>query len=174
MLTQSPQAPGCAGTGLRYPLFAMRSGSADAAAPRRLLAVDLGSKRVGLAISQGTLALPLRTLARGSDRATVAAIARVAREEGATALVVGEPLRLDGSRGDAAERARAFAAQLERHAGLPCTLVDERLTSVAAEERLRAAGVDPRRHPERVDQVAAQILLEEALERRPTAAEGPT
>lgn len=142
----------------------MRSGPLAAAAPRRLLAVDLGSKRVGLAISEGALALPLRTLARGSDRDTVAAIARVAREEGATALVVGEPLRLDGSRGEAAERARAFAAKLGRHAGLPCTLVDERLTSHAAEERLRAAGVDPRRHPERVDQVAAQILLEEALE----------
>jgi putative Holliday junction resolvase len=138
----------------------------------RLLAVDLGSKRVGLAVSQGSLALPLRTLARGSDRETIEAIAAAAREEGATALVVGEPLRLDGSRGDAADRARAFAARLERHAGLPCTLVDERLTSRAAEDRLRAAGVDPRRHPERVDQVAAQILLEEALDRLAAAAGG--
>ena len=129
----------------------------------RLLAVDLGSKRIGLAVSAGTLALPLCTVARRNDREAVDAIAAVAREEGVTGLVVGEPLRLDGSRGDAAERARAFAAKLARASGLPCTLVDERLTSRAAEDRLRAAGVDPRRHPERVDQVAAQILLEEAL-----------
>jgi putative Holliday junction resolvase len=131
----------------------------------RLLAVDLGSKRIGLAISQGPLALPLRTVPFTSDREAVAMIAAAAREEGATALVVGEPLRLDGSRGDAAARARAFAGKLARASGLPCTLVDERLTSRAAEDRLRAAGVDPRRHPERVDQVAAQILLEEALQR---------
>jgi putative Holliday junction resolvase len=131
----------------------------------RLLAVDLGSKRIGLAISQGPLALPLRTVPFTSDREAVATIAAAAREEGATALVVGEPLRLDGSRGDAAARARAFAGKLARASGLPCTLVDERLTSRAAEDRLRAAGVDPRRHPERVDQVAAQILLEEALQR---------
>lgn len=137
-----------------------------AASPKpeqRLLAVDLGSKRIGLAVSAGALALPLLTLQRSSDRQAIAAIVAVAREEGVTGLVVGEPLRLDGSRGEAAERARSFASKLERAAGLPCALVDERLTSREAEERLRDAGVDPRRHPERVDQLAAQILLEEAL-----------
>lgn len=134
-------------------------------APRRLLAVDFGSKRIGLALSQGSLALPLTTVARTSDAAAVAAIAEVVREEGVTGLVVGEPRRLDGTAGDAAERARAFARKLEAATGLRCELVDEALTSRAAEERLRAAGVDPRRHPERVDQVAAQLLLEEVLRR---------
>ena len=129
----------------------------------KLLAVDFGSKRIGLAVSQGELALPLATLPRTSDRQAVAAIARLAREQAATALVVGEPRRLDGSRGDAAARARSFADKLAAATGLPCRLIDEALTSRAAEERLREAGVDPRRHPERVDQVAAQILLEEAL-----------
>jgi len=135
------------------------------APPRRLLAVDFGEKRIGLAVSQGALALPLATLARRSDAEAAAEIAAVAREEGVTGLVVGEPRRLDGTAGDAAKRVHAFARRLEAATGLPCALVDEALTSRAAEERLRAAGVDPRRHPERVDQVAAQLLLEEALAR---------
>jgi putative Holliday junction resolvase len=134
-------------------------------APRRLLAVDFGEKRIGLAVSQGALALPLATLARRSDAEAAAEIAAVAREEGVTGLVVGEPRRLDGTAGDAAKRVHAFARRLEAATGLPCALVDEALTSRAAEERLRAAGVDPRRHPERVDQVAAQLLLEEVLAR---------
>ena len=88
------------------------------AAAQRLLAVDLGSKRIGLAISEGSLALPLTTLQRTTDRAAIAAIAALARQEGVTGLVVGEPLRLDGSRGDAADRARAFAGKLARASGL--------------------------------------------------------
>ncbi|HEV8629684.1 MAG TPA: Holliday junction resolvase RuvX [Thermoanaerobaculia bacterium] len=138
---------------------------AETASTRRLLAVDFGEKRIGLAVSEGTLALPLATLRRTSDSAAVAAIAELAREQRVAALVVGEPRRLDGSVGDAARRARAFARKLAGATSLPCTLVDEALTSRAAEQRLREAGIDPRRHPERVDQVAAQILLEEALRR---------
>jgi putative Holliday junction resolvase len=131
----------------------------------RLLAVDYGERRVGLAISdpEGRLAVPLVTLERRSDRQVVRHIARLAAAEGVTGLVVGEPRRLDGEAGAEAERVRGFAAKLQAATGLPCRFVVETLTSVAAEERLRAAGVDLRRHPERIDQVAAQILLEEAL-----------
>ena len=132
---------------------------------RRLLAVDFGEKRIGLAVSHGDLALPRATLRRTADAAAVAAIAAVARAEGVTALVVGEPRRLDGTAGDAAERVRAFARRLAAATGLPCSFVGEALTSREAEGRLREAGVDPRRHPERVDQVAAQLLLEEVLAR---------
>ncbi|HXT20430.1 MAG TPA: Holliday junction resolvase RuvX [Thermoanaerobaculia bacterium] len=145
----------------------------DTPSARRLLAVDFGEKRIGLALSQGSLALPHSTIARSSDAAAVAAIAEIVRDEGVTGLVVGEPRRLDGSAGDAVRRVHAFARRLEAATGLACTFVGEALTSRAAEERLRAAGVDPRRHPERVDQVAAQLLLEEALqreERAPSAA----
>ena len=131
----------------------------------RMLAVDFGEKRIGLAVSQGELALPLATLLRKDDASAASAIAAVARAEGATQLVVGEPRRLDGSAGDAALRVRAFARRLEQATGLPCTFVGEALTSREAEARLRQAGVDPRKHPERVDQVAAQLLLEEALAR---------
>jgi len=138
---------------------------------RRLLAVDFGEKRIGLAISEGELALPLLTVRRTSDDDAVATIAGIARDEGVTGLVVGEPKRLDGTAGEAAARARNFARKLAAATRLPCALVDEALSSHAAEARLREAGVDPRRHPERVDQVAAQLLLEEAL-RRPRGPAG--
>ena len=133
----------------------------------RTLGIDFGEKRVGLAISdpEGRVAVPLETVGRTSDAAVVAAIAELARREGVERLVVGEPVGLDGVRGAAAERARRFAAKLGAATGLPCEMVDEALTSVEAEARLRAAGVDPRRQPGRVDAVAAQILLQEALDR---------
>ena len=142
------------------------AGPVEPGRDERLLAIDLGTRRIGLAVSAGALALPLATLARTSDAQAVAAIAELARRERITGLVVGEPRRLDGTVGDAARRARALAERVAAATGLPCRLIDESLTSRAAEERLRQAGVDPRRHPERVDQVAAQILLEEALAAR--------
>jgi len=131
----------------------------------RSLGIDFGEKRIGLAISEGELAVPLCTLRRSDDRSALEEIAAVARREGIGRLVVGEPQGLDGSRGPAAERVRRFAARLGTLTGLPVELVNESLTSVEAAERLRAAGVDPRRHPEKVDAVAAQILLQEALDR---------
>lgn len=135
----------------------------------KTLGVDFGERRIGLAISdpEGRWALPLATIERRDDRSAIERIAELARREAAESLVVGEPLRLDGTRGEAAERARAFAGKLTRATGLPCSFVDEALTSRQASERLRQAGVDPRKHPERIDQVAAQILLQEALDATP-------
>ena len=72
---------------------------------------------------------------------------------------------LDGSRGEAVDRARRFAAKLAARTGLPVTWVGEALTTVEAHARLREAGVDPRREPGRLDALAAQILLQEALDR---------
>ena len=134
----------------------------------RILGIDFGERRVGVAISgaDDTLATPLLTLDRTDDRSLISRLCEIVEEESVGALVVGEPRRLDGTRGAAAERAAAFARKLGKATGLPCELIDEALTSVAARERLREAGVDPRRHPERVDSVAAQILLQEALDRR--------
>jgi putative Holliday junction resolvase len=137
----------------------------------RILGIDFGERRIGVAISDaaGTLATPLATLRRKDDASAVRQLVELARSEGVEAFVVGEPRRLDGSRGDAAERAAGFARKLATSADLPCELIDEALTSVEAEERLRDAGVDPRRHPERVDAVAAQIILQEALDRKRAA-----
>jgi putative Holliday junction resolvase len=134
----------------------------------KVMGIDFGERRIGIAISdpEGRFAVPLTVLERGDDRSAVRKIAELAASEGVGRLVVGEPLGLDGERGAAAERARRFAERLAAAAGLPWESVDEALTSVEAEARLREAGVDPRRHPERVDAVAAQILLQEALDRR--------
>jgi putative Holliday junction resolvase len=134
----------------------------------RILGIDFGARRIGIAISDedGRVAVPHSTLERRSDAAAVRAIAELARREGVGALVVGEPVNLDGTRGPAAERARAFASRLAAESALPCDLVNESLTTVEAAQRLREAGVDPRRDPGRLDAVAAQILLQEALDRR--------
>ena len=146
----------------------------------RWLAVDFGERRVGVAISdpEGCVALPLRTLARRDDEQIAGELAALAREEAVDRIVVGEPLRHDGSAGDAARRVRGFADRLRRATGLPVELIAETLTSREAAQRLREQGVDPRRHPQRVDQLAAQLLLEEVLERaaRATrmASPGPT
>lgn len=134
------------------------------------MGVDFGERRIGLAVSQGTVAVPLETLERRTDRAAVGAIYDRATRHRCRVLVVGEPRGLDGSRGDAADRARRFGAKLEARCGLPVVFVNEALTSVEAEERLSAAGVDLRRNPERIDAVAAQILLQEALDRGLVAA----
>ncbi len=136
----------------------------------RTLGVDFGERRIGLAISdpEGRLALPLASVLRDTDRRAIGRIAEIARAEGAARLVVGEPVGLDGRRGPAADRCRAFAARLAERTGLPCELVDEALTSVEARERLAAAGADLRRGSvdlPHIDAVAAQILLQDALDR---------
>jgi putative Holliday junction resolvase len=136
--------------------------------PGPWLAVDYGRKRVGIAISdsENRLAMPLCTLTRNTDRQLIREIARIIDRESVTEILVGEPRRLDGARGDAAERAERFARQLGDSTGRPWTMIDEALTSRAAEERLREAGIDVKRHPERIDQVAAQILLEDLIAQR--------
>jgi putative Holliday junction resolvase len=136
----------------------------------RALGIDFGERRIGLAISddEGRLAVPLTTLERRDDRGAAREIARIAREEGVEMLVLGEPRGLAGSRGEAARRAERFGRRLAGVAGLPVELVEETLTSVEARERLREAGVDTRREPGRIDAVAAQILLQQALDRRRT------
>ena len=131
----------------------------------RLLGVDFGESRIGLAVSdtEAGLAVPLTTLDRTSDRAAIDAIAALVVSEGVEEIVMGEPLHMDGAAGDRAQRTRSFCSKLHQAIGLPCHLVDERLTSVEARERLAAAGVDIKRHPGRIDAVAAQILLEQYL-----------
>ncbi|MEA2559492.1 MAG: putative pre6S rRNA nuclease [Acidobacteriota bacterium] len=135
----------------------------------RSLGIDFGERRIGLAISdpEGRLAVPLTTLERRNDRSAVREIAEIARREEVGRLVLGEPVGLDGQRGEAAERVRRFGNRLAGITGLPVRLINESLTTVEAQERLRAAGVDTRREPERIDAVAAQILLQEALDSEP-------
>lgn len=132
----------------------------------RVLGIDFGEQRIGLALSdaEGRWALPYATIERQTDRRAAYRIADLARREGVELLVLGEPLGLDGRAGDAASRVRRFGERLTRATGLPIRWVDEALTTVEATERLRAAGLDHRKDRERRDAVAAQILLQEALD----------
>lgn len=133
----------------------------------RSLGIDFGEKRIGLAISDpgGRFALPLATLERRNDRSALRQIAEIAREQGVGRLVLGEPVGLDGQRGANAERVRRFGERLAELTGLPLELVNEALTTVEAQERLREVGIDPRKEPARIDALAAQILLQEVLDR---------
>jgi putative Holliday junction resolvase len=134
----------------------------------RYLGVDFGERRIGLAISDDDerLAIPVDVVARSSDAQAIDEVLAVASRERAEAIVVGEPLRLDGSAGDAAQRARGFAAKLGAATRLPIVLHDEALTSHEAQARLREAGMPRRRRHQAVHSVAAQILLQDWLDRR--------
>jgi putative Holliday junction resolvase len=137
--------------------------------------VDLGTARIGIALSDetATLATGLPTLRSAGPRKDVQAIAALVRSRGVGEIVIGMPLRLDGSVGPQGEKARAFAERLRRSVSVKVVLRDERLTSVAAEERLAAAGVRRRERRGHVDRVAAEILLQEHLDERRAAPTGP-
>jgi putative Holliday junction resolvase len=132
----------------------------------RYLAVDYGTKRVGLAICDELEfgAYPLTTVTRSrSLNHDLAEIARLALKAEAEAIVVGLPLNADGSHGPAAEAATAFARSLGKHTPLPITLHDEFLTTWEAQEELIAADVSRKKRREVIDQMAAVYLLEAFL-----------
>jgi putative Holliday junction resolvase len=133
------------------------------------LGVDVGTVRVGLASSDpsGLLATPLETVARrgavaGSD---LARIADLVTESDAMEVIVGLPRSLSGDEGASARAARAYAVAIARRvAPVPVRLVDERLSTVSAQQHLREAGVKGRRHRPVVDQAAAVVILQAALD----------
>ena len=133
----------------------------------RALGIDLGEKRIGVALSnsEGTMATPYEVVHRsGSRERDHQAIARLAEEAGAELLVVGLPLSLDGSKGPAAVAVEAEAADLSVQVGLPVELWDERLSTVEATRRLGAAGVRGRKRRHVIDQVAATVILQSWLD----------
>jgi putative Holliday junction resolvase len=132
------------------------------------MALDVGDVRIGVALSDETetLASALTTLVAVGPRRDAQAVAALAREHGAGALVVGVPYRLDGSLGSQAERVLAFAERLRRVLRIPVATWDERLTSVEAAERLRSAGVRRRERRVRLDRAAAALILQEYLDSR--------
>lgn len=146
----------------------------------RILAVDWGERRIGLAVCDptGTIASGLETLiVRGPNEAPGRVAAAAAKLE-ADSIVVGLPLLLSGRRGAAAEAAERFAAALGVASGLPIHLYDERLTSAMAQRRMHERGEKVGRRKTRVDQGAAIALLESWMQklaadrRRETEAEG--
>jgi putative holliday junction resolvase len=140
----------------------------------RILGVDVGARRVGLAISDasGTLARPLTTLVVTEELDAVGRVAesivQLSREDdGLDAVVIGLPRSLDGTPNDATTRVTAFVAALKSRTALPIALEDERLSSREAESRLAARERDWRRRKEKLDAAAAAIILQDYLDRRP-------
>ncbi len=137
----------------------------------RILAVDYGRRRVGLAVSDemGLAARGLPTVRAGSRSSAVDSVAQVASDVGAAALLVGMPLNMNGSRGPMAEAAEAFAAALNRTTGLPVRFWDERLTTVAARRAIREIGARDRDKKGTVDRMAAVLLLNNYLQAQDSA-----
>lgn len=137
---------------------------------RRVLGVDLGERRIGLAISdeEGRFAFPAGHLKRSVLARDLEAIRELAATRGATRIVVGLPLRLDGSEGAGARAARDFARALRDATSLPVELVDERLTTRQAERALQEAPSRTRRGRKQViDAMAAALLLRTWLDAHP-------
>jgi len=128
------------------------------------LGVDWGASRIGLAVSDdtGTLASPYKVV--DNDDRAVTAIVNAASVTGAEEIVVGYPLTLTGEEGPAAERVHAFAEELQRRVAVPIKLVDERFTTKAAEEKLRAAGASPHKIKKTADAAAAALILQTYLD----------
>jgi putative Holliday junction resolvase len=132
----------------------------------RILGIDFGLKRVGLALCDAdeTLASPYATLERTTRRKLFAEIEAIAAREGIEAVVVGLPLALDGSQTESTRQARNFAESLARRLSLPVHLVDERLSSAAAEAALKETGLCSRKRKKALDSQAAALILQGFLD----------
>ena len=130
----------------------------------KVLAIDLGTRRSGFAISDpaGSFAMALPTL----EDATAVDAARVAEEQGAEAVVVGLPLNMSGTEGPAAERSKAFVDELRCLLNVPVELWDERLSTAEGERRLREHGLNRKERAKRSDAAAAIVILESYLRRK--------
>lgn len=137
----------------------------------RVLGIDYGERRVGLALSDptATIASPLPTLRRRKGkRPPVAPVARLAEEHEVAEIVVGLPLTLEGDESEWTAEVRAFGAALGERTGLPVAFRDERMTSVRAERAVRSLGLSrkEREEKERVDAAAAVLILQAYLDTR--------
>ena len=132
----------------------------------RILAIDFGERRLGLALSDplGLTAQGLPTAERRNKREDLNFLHALARRHKVSLIVVGNPLNMDGSAGPQSAKARAFAAEVARRVGVAVELWDERLTSVEAQAILDGAGVQKPKRRGRVDQLAATILLQSFLD----------
>jgi putative Holliday junction resolvase len=135
----------------------------------RVLGVDVGKVRVGLALSDptGTLASPLETLRRAKDESDLDRLAALVEEHEVTEVVVGEPRHLSGASGASAADADAYSEALAgRIADVPVFRIDERLSTVTAASHLREGGIDSRKQRPVIDQAAAVVILQQYLDSR--------
>lgn len=137
----------------------------------RALGLDFGERRVGVAVTDamGIAASPVEVIAVTTPDAVAARVAWLAKDRGAALLVVGMPFNMDGTEHKSAPSIRARAELCSRKTGLPVEYVDERLTTVEAGRRLWEAGLTHRNRKERVDRVAAALILQSWLESRHAA-----
>jgi putative holliday junction resolvase len=133
----------------------------------RVLGLDLGAARIGLAISddEGTLAVPLGTIRTGAPQ-DLRAVSALVQEHDVARVVVGNPLLMSGETGEASAHASAFAEALRALLHIPVDLHDERLSTVEAERRLGDAGISGKRRRRVVDQTAAVVILQSYLDAR--------
>ncbi|HJT00936.1 MAG TPA: Holliday junction resolvase RuvX [Terriglobales bacterium] len=140
----------------------------SASTPGRLLALDVGSKTIGRAVSDplGITAQGLETIRRENKRADFEQLARTIAEYGVSEIVVGYPLHMSGAAGTQSLKMKEFAEELHRRFGLPVHLWDERLTSAQANRVLRETDMSIRRRAQVVDKLAAVLILQSFLEAR--------
>jgi putative Holliday junction resolvase len=134
----------------------------------RVLALDLGKKRIGMALSDelGVTAQGLETLERTNIREDLARISQLAAERSVSLILMGNPLHMSGREGRQAEYARDFGERLRAASGIAVEFWDERLTTVAAQRVLRESGISIEKRAKAVDRLAAVILLESYLDSR--------
>jgi putative Holliday junction resolvase len=142
--------------------------------PRRILALDVGSKRIGVAVSDplGITAQGLDTIQRQNKRRDWEALSAVLARYEVAEIVVGLPLRLTGAEGTQSEKMRQFAKGLEAHFGLPVHLWDERWTSTEANRLLRETNLSIEKRGKAVDRMAAILILQSWLEAHPQTRSG--
>ena len=136
--------------------------------PGRVMALDVGGRRIGVALSDPTrvLASPLTTLRAEPRPRAIDQIAELVARHEVAEVVVGLPLTLSGEIGSQAKLVQAFAEELRAVLAVPLHMFDERLTSVAAERMMQELGIKPERRRERIDEVAASIILQDFLDSR--------
>lgn len=134
----------------------------------RLLGLDVGNRRIGVAISDllGITAQGLPTLHRRNKRTDFAELERIIADHNVAEIVVGYPLRLSGAESSQTAKVVEFAEELKRRSGLPVHLWDERLTSAEANRLLRETDMSIKRRGEVVDQMAAVLILQSYMENR--------
>ena len=143
-------------------------GQDSAGRPLRVMGLDVGDRRVGVAVSDelGLTAQPVLTLVRTNRKQDMKSLGRLLRRYGCGEIVVGNPLYMSGDLSPQAVKAQAFAGWLREEFGLPVHLWDERLTTTEAHRHLHAAGRAGTEHKQVVDQVAAVLILESWLAAR--------
>jgi putative Holliday junction resolvase len=133
---------------------------------KRILGLDVGDKRIGVAVSDELrkIAQPVQTVERTSTPKDFQAIAEIADQYEAASVVVGLPIRLDGTSSPQTEKVREFIKQLKRYITIPVVSWDERLTTTAAEASLIEADVSRKARRKIIDSVAAQLMLQHFLD----------